>query len=66
MKLIAEYRKLADEYRKLSDKLARPTDRHALELMGRAWESAAAQRKDRLISQAVRELLDRICQETVG
>ena len=66
MKFVAEYRKLADEYRKLADKLARPKDKHALDLMARAWDSAAAQRKDRLISKAVRELLDRICQETVG
>jgi hypothetical protein len=65
MKLVAEYRKLAEEYRKLADKLARPKDKHALELMAQAWDSAAAQRKDGLISKAVREILDRICQETV-
>jgi len=66
MKLVAEYRKLAEEYRKLADKLARPKDKHALELMAQAWDSAAAQRKDGLISKAVREILHRICQETVG
>jgi len=66
MKLVAEYRKLAEEYRKLADKLARPKDKHALELMAQACDSAAAQRKDGLISKVVREILHRICQETVG
>ena len=65
MKFVAEYRKLADEYRKLAGELARPKDKHALELMARAWDSAAAERKDRLIRQTVSELLNRICQETV-
>jgi plasmid stabilization system protein ParE len=54
MKSVAKYRRLAEEYRK-----------QALQLMARAWDTVAAERKDRLIGQAVRELLDRICQETV-
>jgi len=66
MKLVAEYRWLAEEYRKLSDKLASPKDKKALQLMARAWDSVATEREDRLLSQAVRELLDRIRQETVG
>ena len=66
MRLVAEYRRLAEEYRKLSDKLTRPKDKKALELMARAWDSVANEREDRLVSQAVRELLDRIREETVG
>jgi len=66
MKSVAKYRQLAEEYRKLSDKLVSPKDKEALQLMARAWDIVAAERKDRLISKAVRELLDRICQETVG
>jgi hypothetical protein len=66
MKSVAKYRQLAEEYRKLSDKLARPNDKHALELMARGWDSVAKECEDRLISKAVRELLDRICRETVG
>lgn len=66
MKIVAKYRRLAEEYRKLSDKLTSPKDKEALQLMARAWDTVAAERKDRLISKAVRELLDRICQETVG
>jgi hypothetical protein len=66
MRLVAEYRRLADEYRKLSGKLTRPKDKKALELMARAWDRVANEREDRLVSQAVRELLDRIRQETVG
>jgi hypothetical protein len=65
MKSVVKYRRLAEEYRKLSDKLVNPKDKQALQLMARAWDSVAAERKDRLIGQAVRELLDRICQETV-
>ena len=66
MKSVAKYRRFAEEYRKLSDKLDNPTDKKALQLMARAWDTVAAERKDRLISKAVKELLDRICQETVG
>jgi hypothetical protein len=66
MKSVAKYRQLADEYRKLSDKLTSPKDKKALQLMARAWDRVAKEREDRLISKAVRELLDRICQETVG
>ena len=66
MKSVAKYRQLAEEYRKLSDKLVSPKDKEALQLMARARDTVAAERKDRLISKAVRELLDRICQETVG
>ena len=66
MKSVAKYRQLAEEYRKLSDKLDNPKDKKALQLMARAWDTVAAERKDRLISKAVKELLDRICQETVG
>ena len=66
MKSVAKYRRFADEYRKLSDKLDNPKDKKALQLMARAWDTVAAERKDRLISRAVKELLDRICQETVG
>ena len=66
MKSVAKYRRFAEEYRKLSDKLNNPKDKEALQLMARAWDTVAAERKDRLISKAVRELLDRICQETVG
>ena len=66
MKSVAKYRRFAEEYRKLSDKLVSPKDKEALQLMARAWDTVAAERKDRLISKAVRELLDRICQETVG
>jgi len=66
MKCVAKYRRFAEEYRKLSDKLDNPKDKKALQLMARAWDTVAAERKDRLISKAVKELLDRICQETVG
>ena len=66
MRFVAEYRRLAEEYRKLSDKLTRPKDKKALELMARAWNHVANEREDRLVSQAARELLDRIRQETVG
>jgi hypothetical protein len=66
MKSVAKYRQLADEYRKLSDKLAGPKDKKALQLMACAWDRVAKEREGRLISKAVRELLDRICQETVG
>jgi hypothetical protein len=66
MKSVAKYRRLAEEYRKLSAKLDNPKDKQALQLMARAWDSVAAECEDRLISQAVRELLDRICKETVG
>jgi hypothetical protein len=66
MKSVAKYRRFAEEYRKLSDKLDSPKDKKALQLMARAWDTVAAERKDRLISKAVKELLDRICQETVG
>ena len=66
MKSVAKYRRFAEEYRKLSDKLDNPKDKKALQLMARAWDTVAAGRKDRLISKAVKELLDRICQETVG
>jgi hypothetical protein len=65
MKSVAKYRRLAEEYRKLSDKLVNPKDKQAVQLMARAWDTVAAERKDRLISKAVRELLDRVCQETV-
>ena len=65
MKSVAKYRRLAEEYRKLSDKLVNPKDKQAVPLMARAWDTVAAERKDRLISKAVRELLDRVCQETV-
>ena len=65
MKSVAKYRRLAEEYRKLSDKLLNPNDKQAVQLMARAWDTVAAERKDRLISKAVRELLDRVCQETV-
>ena len=34
------------EYRKLSDKLAGPKDKEALQLMARAWDIVAAERKD--------------------
>ena len=64
MKSVAKYRRLAEEYRKLSDKLVNPKDKQAVQLMARAWDTVAVERKDRLISKAVRELLDRICQET--
>jgi hypothetical protein len=66
MKSVAKYRQLAEEYRKLSDKLVSQKDKKALQLMARAWDTLAAEREDSLISKAVRELLDRICQETVG
>ena len=66
MKSVAKYRRFAEEYRKLSDKMDNPKDKKALQLMARAWDTVAAERKDRLISKAVKELLDRICQETVG
>ena len=66
MKSIAKYRRFAEEYRKLSNKLHNPKDKEALQLMARAWDTVAAERSDRLISQAVKEILDRICQETVG
>jgi hypothetical protein len=66
MKSVAKYRRFAEEYCKLSDKLDNPKDKKALQLMARAWDTVAAERKDRLISKAVKELLDRICQETVG
>ena len=66
MRLVAEYRRLAEEYRKLSDKLVSPKDKKALQLMARAWDGVATEREDRLLSKAVRELLDRIRQETVG
>jgi hypothetical protein len=65
MKSVAKYRRLAEEYRKLSDKLVNPKDKRAVQLMARAWDTVAAERKDRLISKAVRELVDRVCQETV-
>jgi hypothetical protein len=65
MKSVAKYRRLAEEYRKLSDKLVNPKDKQAVQLMARAWDTVAAERKDRLISKAVRELVDRVCQETV-
>jgi hypothetical protein len=65
MKSVAKYRRLAEEYRKLSDKLVNPKDKQAVQLMARAWDTVATERKDRLISKAVRELLDRVCQETV-
>ena len=65
MKSVAKYRRLAEDYRKLSDKLVNPKDKQAVQLMARAWDTVATERKDRLISKAVRELLDRVCQETV-
>ena len=65
MRSVAKYRRLAEEYRKLSDKLVNPKDKQAVQLMARAWDTVATERKDRLISKAVRELLDRVCQETV-
>jgi len=65
MKTVAKYRRLAEEYRKLSDRLTNPKDKEALQLMARGWDNVAAECEDRLISKAVRELLDRICQETV-
>jgi hypothetical protein len=65
MRSVAKYRQLAEEYRKLSDKLDNPKDKQALQLMAHAWDTVAAERKDRLIGQVVRELLDGICQETV-
>ena len=65
MKSVAKYRRFAEEYRKLSEKLTSPKDKEALRLMARAWDSVATECEDRIISQAVRELLDRICQETV-
>jgi len=55
MKFVAEYRQFAKDYRKLSDKLARPRDKHALELMARAWEHIATKREDRLNSVGPRE-----------
>jgi hypothetical protein len=66
MRLVAEYRRLAEEYRELSDKLTSPKDKNALELMARAWDRVANERADRLVSQAVRELFDRIRQEMAG
>jgi hypothetical protein len=65
MKLVAEYRQFAEDYRKLSEKLARPTDKEAVELMASAWDKVATERQDRVLSQIVRELFDRICQERV-
>lgn len=65
MKSVAKYRQFAEEYRKLSDKLTSPKDKEALKLMARAWDSIAKDCEDRVISKAVRELLDRFCQETV-
>ena len=65
MKTVAKYRRLAEEYRKLSDGLTSPKDEEALQLMARGWDNVAAECEDRLISKAVRELLDRICLETV-
>ena len=65
MKTVAKYRRLAEEYRKLSDRLTSPKDEEALQLMARGWDNVAAGCEDRLISKAVRELLDRICLETV-
>jgi hypothetical protein len=65
MKSVAKYRQFAEEYRKLSDKLTSPKDKEALQLMARAWDSIAKDCEDRVISKAVRELLDRFCQETV-
>ena len=65
MKTVAKYRRLAEEYRKLSDRLTSPKDEDALQLMARGWDNVAAECEDRLISKAVRELLDRICLETV-
>jgi hypothetical protein len=66
MKSVAEYRRLAEEYRKLSDKQTNPKDKEALQLMARAWDGVATECEDRLIRQAVRELLDRICREAVN
>ena len=66
MKSVAKYRQLAEEYRKLSDKLVSPKDKEALQLMARAWDNVATECEDRIISQAVRALLDHICQEPVG
>jgi len=65
MKTVAKYRRLAEEYRKLSDRLTSPKDEEALQLVARGWDNVAAECEDRLISKAVRELLDRICLETV-
>jgi hypothetical protein len=65
MKSVAKYRRLAEEYRKLSDKLVNPKDKEALQLMARAWDNVAKECEDRIISQAVRALLDRVCRETV-
>ena len=42
-----------------------PKDKEALQLMVRGWDNVAADCEDRLISKAARELLDRICLETV-
>src|SRR5947199_4427503 len=42
-----------------------PRDRDALQLMARPRDSIAKDCEDRVISKAVRELLDRICQETI-
>jgi hypothetical protein len=66
MKSVAKCRGFAEEYRKLSQKLASAKDKEALQLMARAWDTVATECEDRLISKAVRELLDRTCQETVG
>jgi hypothetical protein len=66
MKSVAKYRRFAEEYRRLSDKLHNPKDKEALQLMARAWDTVATESEDRLISKAVRELLDRICREAVG
>ena len=66
MKSAAKYRRFAEEYRKLSDKVSSPKDKEALQLMARAWDNVATEYQERRLSQAVRELLDRICQETVG
>jgi hypothetical protein len=65
MKSIAKYRRFAEEYRKLSDGVKSPKDKEALRLMARGWDSAAAECEDRLIGNAVKELLDRICQQIV-
>ena len=58
MKFVAEYQQFAEAYRKLSDKLASPKDKDALKLLAHVWDRVAAERENRLNSQAVRELLD--------
>jgi hypothetical protein len=66
MKSVAKYRRFAEEYRRLSEKLSRPKDKEALQLMARAWDGIATECENRLIRKTVRELLNHICQETVG